>query len=112
LNIPNPKVKPDSTVPITVDVQNTGNLAGDEVVQLYIRDVEASTTRPIQALKGFKRISLLPGGRKIAHFELTPEDLSMLKADGKWGVEPGKFEVMVGASSEDIRLRGEFEVVD
>jgi beta-glucosidase len=111
LSVPNPKVKPIQPVLVSVEVQNTGNLSGDEVVQLYLHDKEASTPRPIKALKGFRRISLAPGEKKTVQFMLTAEDLSMVDAEGKWVVEPGQFELLVGASSGDIRLKSTFEVV-
>jgi beta-glucosidase len=83
---------------------------GEEVAQLYINDVISSITTPIKELKGFSRISLDPGETKTVKFNLTPEDLSLLDLNMKEVVEPGVFEVMVGSSSEDIRLKGELEV--
>lgn len=91
-------------------VKNTGDRAGDEVVQLYIRDVLGSVARPVMELKGFTRIRLAPGATQQVTFTLGPQHLRMLDVDRKWIVEPGVFRVMVGASSEDIRLRGQFEV--
>ena len=105
-------IKKIQCVNVSADVTNTGAVRGDEVVQLYVKDVEASTPRPIKSLKGFQRVSLAPGEKKTVQFTLTPEDLSMVDAAGNWVVEPGRFEVMVGASSEDIRLAGGFEVVE
>ncbi|MDP4186236.1 MAG: fibronectin type III-like domain-contianing protein, partial [Bacteroidota bacterium] len=87
-------------------VKNTGNRNGDEVVQLYIRDVLASVARPLIELKGFKRISLKAGEEKEVSFDITPEMLSMLDVNLKKVVEPGDFRIMIGASSKDIRLRG------
>jgi beta-glucosidase len=107
-----PRIKKEQCVNVSVDVENSGAISGDEVVQLYVKDVAATTPRPIKSLKGFKRIALAPGERKTVHFTLTPEDLSMLDAAGNWAVEPGLFEVMAGASSEDIRLKGGFEVAE
>ena len=95
---------------ITVDVKNTGKVKGDEVAQLYINDVISSVSTPIKELKGFSRISLEPGETKTVTFSLLPEDLSLLDLSMKEVVEPGIFEVMVGSSSEDIRLKGELEV--
>lgn len=91
-------------------VKNSGMRAGDEVVQLYVRDVLASTARPVIELKGFARVHLAPGEEKELTFTLTPEHLRMLNADMRWVVEPGVFRVLVGASSKDIRLRGELVV--
>jgi hexosaminidase len=84
--------------------------AGDEVVQLYLRDLLASVARPVTELKGFHRVHLDPGESRELVFRLGSEDLRMLDADMQWVVEPGTFRVMVGASSEDVRLRGEFRV--
>lgn len=95
----------DETVTVSCTVQNTGTLAGDEVVQLYIRDELASVARPIKELKGFQRIKLEPGEQQQLTFELTPEMLSMLDKDLQRVVEPGDFRIMIGASSKDIRLR-------
>ncbi len=91
-------------------VKNTGDRAGDEVVQLYIRDVLASVARPVMELRGFSRVHLSPGESRELTFTLAPEDLRMLDRGLKWVVEPGAFRVMIGASSEDIRLRGELTV--
>lgn len=95
---------------ISLDVKNTGNRKGDEIVQLYLRDVVASVTRPIKELKGFKRITLTPGEKKTVSFTLTMELLSFIGRDMRRIVEPGTFVVMVGKSSEDIELTGSFEV--
>ncbi len=98
-----------NTVTISVDVTNSGERTGDEVVQLYLRDIEASVVRPNQELKGFKRISLEPGATKTIVFELHVSQLGFYK-DGAHIVEPGLFDVMVGRSSTDHALRGAFEV--
>jgi len=98
------------TVGISLDVKNVGDVKGDEVVQLYLRDVVASVTRPVKELKGFNRITLEPGEMKTVKFKVTPEKLSFLNRDMKRIVEPGIFSVMVGKSSEDIQLTGSFEV--
>jgi beta-glucosidase len=95
---------------VTCTVKNTGTRAGDEVVQLYIRDVLASVARPVLELKGFSRVSLAPGEAKDVTFTLGPESLRMLGADMTWIVEPGTFRVSIGASSKDLRLRGEIVV--
>jgi beta-glucosidase len=88
-------------------VKNTGSRAGDEVAQLYIRDVLASVARPVMQLAGFERVRLAAGESKTVSLTLTSDQLRMLDADMRWVVEPGVFRVMVGASSKDIRLRGE-----
>jgi beta-glucosidase len=99
-----------ATATVGLTVTNSGPRAGDEVVQLYIRDVLASVARPVEELKGFERVSLAPGQSRHVTFTLGPEALRMLDRDLKWIVEPGTFRVMVGASSKDIRLRGELVV--
>lgn len=110
LKIEPKKVKPNGRVVVKVDVKNTGGRAGEEVVQLYINDVVASITRPVKELKGFKRIALAPGEKKTVEFELPVENLAFYGRDMKLVVEPGIFKVMVGRSSKDIVLEGEFEV--
>jgi beta-glucosidase len=99
-----------ATTTVRCSVKNTGTRAGDEVVQLYIRDVLASVARPIIELKGFTRLTLAAGESKEVSFTLGPQELRMLGADMKWIVEPGVFRVMIGSSSKDIRLRGELTV--
>lgn len=91
-------------------VKNTGKRAGDEVVQLYIRDLLASVARPVIQLEGFQRVGLKPGEEKEASFTIGPDLLRMLDKDMRWVVEPGTFRVLIGASSKDIRLRGDLEV--
>ncbi len=90
-------------------VRNAGARAGDEVVQLYLRDVLATVARPVMQLAGFQRISLAPGESREVVFDIGPDRLRMLDQQLNWVVEPGRFRVMVGASSRDIRLRGELE---
>jgi len=109
------KIKPfeverDQDVEIKFKLKNVGDMEGDEVVQLYIRDAVASVTRPVKELKGFRRITLKPGEEKPVEFKLKLEDLSFLNHEMKRVVEPGEFKVMVGSSSEDIRLTGSFIV--
>ena len=92
---------------VSVTVSNTGNRAGDEIVQLYLRDLVSSVTRPIKELKDFKRISLAPGESKTVEFVITPDKLSFLDLNMKSVVEPGWFDVMVGTSSvtyETVKL--------
>jgi beta-glucosidase len=91
-------------------VKNTGRVAGDEVAQLYIRDVLASVARPVMQLAGFQRVRLAPGESKTVSIPLPNESLRMLDRDMRWVVEPGVFRIMVGSSSKDIRLRGELTV--
>ncbi|KPL14382.1 MAG: hypothetical protein AMS26_10985 [Bacteroides sp. SM23_62] len=105
-------IHPGDPVNISLDVKNTGNLAGKEVVQLYIDDVISSVVTPIIELKGFQKISLEPGEQKSVSFQLPPHDLAILNMDLERVVEPGSFDVMIGRSCKDIRLKGSFEVVD
>ena len=103
-------IGPTGTATVRCTVRNTGTRAGDEVVQLYVRDVLASVARPVTELKGFQRIALDPGAARDVSFTLGPEELKMLDRDRRWVVEPGAFRLGVGASSKDIRLRGELIV--
>ena len=103
--------KADGAVTVTLDVTNTGSREGVEIVQLYTRDLVSSVTTYEKNLRGFARVSLRPGETKSVPFTLTPPDLSLWDRNMKFVVEPGMFRVMVGASSEDIRLTGEFEIL-
>ena len=89
---------------ILVDVKNTGSRAGDEVVQVYIRDVASSVTRPVKELKGFRKVRLQPGQSETLSFPITPEHLSFTNIDKEFVVEAGDFEIMVGNSSRDQDL--------
>ncbi len=98
-------------IDVFVNVKNTGEMAGDEVVQLYINDEVSSVIRFEKELRGFERIHLKAGETKTIHFVLGPEELQILDRNMKWTVEPGWFNVMVGSSSEDIRQQGRFEII-
>jgi beta-glucosidase len=98
------------SVEVSADVSNTGSRAGDEVAQLYINDAVASVTRPVKELRGFQKVSLQPGEKKTVKFTLTADDLALYDQSMVRRVEPGTFNVMVGSSSQQIRLRGSFEV--
>lgn len=100
----------DTPITVTCDVTNTGTRAGDDVVQLYLRDDFSSVTTWDKALRGFARVSLAPGETKPVTFTLSRRHLQLLNARYEWVVEPGRFTVMIGASSEDIRLRGHFTI--
>jgi beta-glucosidase len=102
------KQKSDKEVNISVDITNTGKYKGDEVVQLYFKDETSSVTVYESQLRGFERVSLNPGETKTINFTLRPDDLKLLDKKMKWVVEPGTFEVLIGSSSEDIRLRKKF----
>jgi beta-glucosidase len=100
----NKKIRPDGSTQVLVDVTNMGKRAGAEVVQLYIRDLVSSATRPIKELKGFKKVWLKPGETTTVTLDITPGLLSFYDANMKYVVEPGDFEVMVGNSSRDADL--------
>jgi len=111
----NLKITPDVNGPagelyISLDVKNTGNYDGSEVVQLYIDDVISSMATPVKELKGFEKVALKKGEKETVTFKLSTEHLSMLNKHLEPVVEPGLFKVMVGSSSRDIRLEGEFNV--
>jgi beta-glucosidase len=106
LRIEPSEIDPDGTALVRFRVKNAGPRAGDEVAQLYVRDVLASVSRPVMELKGFHRIHLEPGQETEVVFRLKREQLQLLDRDLRWVVEPGTFRLMVGASSKDIRLRG------
>ncbi len=98
-------------VSVSLDVKNTGARAGDEVVQLYTRDLVSSVTTYEKNLRGFERIHLKPGETRTLTFTLKPEDLALWNRSMRFVVEPGAFKVLVGSSSEDIRLTGEFDII-
>ena len=111
LQVSAPRIRPDGRITVSVDVENVGARAGDEVVQLYIRDVAASVTRPVRELKGFQRVTLQPGARRRLEFNLGPEELGFYNREMRFVVEPGEFKVMVGNSSADPHeLVASFEV--
>jgi beta-glucosidase len=95
---------------VSVDVTNTGQRKGDEVVQLYLKDEVSSVTTYDYDLRGFERVTLAPGEKKTIEFTLHPDDLALLDKNMNWIVEPGAFQVMIGSSSEDIKLKKEFVV--
>jgi len=97
-------------ISIMATVTNTGTMKGDEVIQLYIRDIISSVTTYETQLRGFERIHLLPGEKKTVTFIIHPDDLALLDKDMKWKVEPGQFEALIGSSSTDIRLKKTFTI--
>ena len=102
--------RPQGDVTVAVDITNTGSRKGDEVVQLYVHDEVSSVTVYEQQLRGFERVMLAPGEKKTVVFTLHPDDLALLDKNMVWRVEPGKFQVMIGSSSTDIRLKQEFTI--
>jgi beta-glucosidase len=99
------RIKPVGSTQVLVDVTNTGERAGTEVVQLYIRDLVSSVTRPVKELKGFRKVRLEPGESATVAFDITPAELSFYDVNMKCVVEPGDFEIMVGNSSRDADLK-------
>jgi len=93
----------DQTLTISIPVTNTGRFDGKEVVQLYIRDIVGSTTRPVKELKGFQKIDLKAGETKMVEFKITSEDLKFYNYDLKFDWEPGEFEIMIGGNSRDVK---------
>lgn len=109
IRIAKSRIRPNEEVEVSVQVTNTGKRAGDEVVQMYIRDEVSSVTRPVKELKGFQRISLSPGESKRLTFRITPDKLEFYNREMKRVVEPGKFTVMIGGDSKSV-LTQTFEV--
>jgi len=103
------KIDAGGQVEVSVVVRNTSAVAADEVIQLYVRDPVAAVSRPVQELRGFRRVAFAPGEAKRVRFTLTPAQVAFWEADG-WRIQPGAIEVMVGASSADIRARGVFTI--
>ncbi|HUB62247.1 MAG TPA: glycoside hydrolase family 3 N-terminal domain-containing protein [Puia sp.] len=96
---------------VRVTVTNTGEVAGAEVAELYVRELVSSVTTPVLALKGFGRVMLNPGESRTLHFHLGPDQLALWNREMKWVVEPGEFDIMVGSSSADIRLTDSLRVI-
>ncbi len=90
-------------ITVTISLTNTGKVAGEEVAQLYVRDLVGSVTRPVKELKGFQKVMLQAGETKELKFSLTAKDLSFFRQDMTFGMEPGEFEIMVGGNSEDLK---------
>lgn len=106
----NPKqISRDDNLIVSVDVTNTGKIAGEETVQLYIQDKVASVTRPVKELRDFKKINLQSGEKTTVHFTLSSEQLTFYNLDMKWTMEPGIFNVFVGGNSQDV-LQSEYEL--
>lgn len=105
------KMGPNDQLKVSVDLANTGNFDGSEVVQLYIRDVVGSVTRPVRELKGFKKLMLKKGEKATVTFDLSVADLKFYNSDLKHVAEPGAFEIFVGTNS-DAELKGSFELVN
>jgi beta-glucosidase len=111
LQVSAPRIRADGSLKVSVEVENTGKREGEEVVQLYIRDVAGSRTRPVKELKGFERIRLKAGERRRVEFSLGPEELGFYNREMKYVVEPGEFKVWVGGDSVS-GLESRFEVTE
>lgn len=111
LSIGRKQVRGGESVDISFAVENVGEVAGEEVVQLYVHDEFASIPRPVKELKGYRRISLEPGETKRITFHLPVDQLAFYDMDSNLIIEAGKIEIMVGGSSDDVCLRGEIEIV-
>lgn len=105
------RIRASEKLLVTVDVENAGRRAGDEVVQLYIRDPVATMTRPVKELKGFQRVTLQPGEKRRVEFTLTRDHLAFWNREMRFVVEPGEFRVMVGSNSRDL-IEAKFEVIE
>jgi len=105
------QMKPGEQIEASVTITNKGKYDGEEIVQLYLRDLVASVSRPVKELKDFQKISLKAGESKTIRFIIDKENLSFYNNELKWVAEPGEFELMIGASSQDIRVRDTFELV-
>jgi len=112
LKLSKKEIGPFETIEIRVDVENVGSRVGDEVVQLYLRDLYASMARPVKELAGFKRITLEPGEKQTVIFEVKASQMAFLDMNMQWKVEKGTFLVEVGSSSQDIRLKDEYKVTE
>ncbi len=111
LRLDNARIPADGGIAtVALQVSNTGDRAGDEVVQLYVRDPVASVSRPVMQLRGFQRVSLAPGETRRVSFTLRADQFALWSAGGDWVVEPGVIEIMVGSASDDIRARGEIVI--
>jgi beta-glucosidase len=109
LQLSAPRVAANGKLTVSVEVENTGLRAGDEVVQLYIRDPVASLSRPVKELKGFQRVTLAPGEKRRVQFVLDREHLGFWNRQMRFVVEPGEFRVMVGSNSVDL-VEAKFQV--
>lgn len=112
LQLSKPAIRKGEAATISFTLTNTGQLAGEEVVQLYLRDELASVARPLMELKGFERIALRPGESRTVSFVITPEMLEMWNAQEERVIEAGDFRIMIGASSKDLRLKTTLKVTD
>ena len=111
LKLSSVKIKSNETIKVSFQLSNVGKVAGEEVVQLYLKDKFGSVVRPVLELKDFQKVKLNAGESKIIEFTIDKEKLSFYNNKLEWVAEPGDFELMIGASSADIKLRSDFELV-
>ncbi|MBD3290575.1 glycosyl hydrolase, partial [candidate division KSB1 bacterium] len=111
LQLDKTEIQPFGTVVVSADVKNTGSRSGEEIVQLYVRDLVGSVTRPVKELKGFRKISLKTGETKTVHFELGASELGYYNQYGKYIIEAGGFNVWIGPNSAE-GLTGSFEIIE
>ncbi len=112
LKLSSNKIKSNETIKVSFQLKNTGKVAGEEVVQLYLKDKFGSVVRPVLELKDFQKLKLNAGESKTIEFTIDKEKLSFYNNKLEWVAEPGDFEVMIGASSADIKLKSDFELVN
>lgn len=111
LKLDRKQIKPGGSIDVSLSVTNLGKYDGEEIVQLYLRDRVGSVVRPVLELKDFSKIKLKVGETKVVHFKIDTEKLSFYNQKMQWVAEPGDFDIMIGASSKDIRLKDEFKLV-
>lgn len=111
LKLSTAKIKSGQTIDVSFTLSNTGKYGGEEVAQLYLKDEVANPVRPVKELKDFKKIFLQPGESKVITFKIDKEKLSFYNEKLEWITQPGKFTLMIGSSSDDIRLKQEFELI-
>ena len=110
ISISKEKITGDESLSVSLDIKNSGNYPGAEIVQLYIQDVESSVERPLKELKGFRKIYLKQGEKSPIRFEINKNDLSFYnESTGNWIAESGEFNILIGSSSRDILLKTKFE---
>jgi beta-glucosidase len=112
LKLSSAKIKSNETMKVSFQLSNVGKVTGEEVVQLYLKDKFGSVVRPVLELKDFQKVKLNAGESKTIEFTIDKEKLSFYNNKLEWTTEPGDFEVMIGASSADIKLKSDFELVN
>ncbi|MFC0779721.1 glycoside hydrolase family 3 N-terminal domain-containing protein [Flavobacterium sp. HJSW_4] len=112
LKLSSTKIKNNETIKVSFQLKNTGKVAGEEVAQLYLKDKFGSVVRPVLELRDFQKVKLNAGESKTIEFTIDKEKLSFYNNKLEWGTEPGDFEVMIGTSSADIKLKSDFELVN